>query len=219
MLRKYIKRPAAIRFRRYSHKGYAAFVSMHREVTIGTVASYIAERQLLKAKSAHSADVSVHRDEKLTDLLCGTQAEHDETVIDAAVALGLASSFVAEIPAAADFSDLESISKKTYEAVHGHRFMHRLFRYARCRTADAPIRRRTSSAAPRPLLLTKQSHTIPGLRRHGQCQPHVNQRKPLNPNRPLDFELILCLWRVDLYALSRRHSGLCQGKVRIKIPP
>ena len=209
MLRKYIKRPAAIRFRRYSHKGYAAFVSMHREVTIGTVASYIAERQLLKAKSAHSADVSVHRDEKLTDLLCGTQAEHDETVIDAAVALGLASSFVAEIPAAADLSDLESISKKTYEAVHGHRFMHRLFRYAHRRTADAP----------RPSLLTNQSRTIPRPRRHCQCRHLVRQYKPLNPNRPLDFELILCLWRVDLYALSRRHSGLCQGKVRIKIPP
>ena len=210
---------------------------MHREVTIGTVASYIAERQLLKAKSAHSADVSVHRDEKLTDLLCGTQAEHDETVIDAAVALGLASSFVAEIPAAADFSDLESISKKTYEAVHGHRFMHRLFRYARRRTADAPTRRRTadaptrrrtadaptrrraSSAAPRPSLLTNQSRTIPRPRRHCQCRHLVRQYKPLNPNRPLDFELILCLWRVDLYALSRRHSGLCQGKVRIKIPP
>ena len=148
---------------------------MHREVTIGTVASYIAERQLLKAKYAHSADVSVHRDEKLTDLLCGTQAEHDETVIDAAVALGLASSFVAEIPAAADFSDLESISKKTYEAVHEPVSMHRLFRYVRRRTADAHTRRHASSAAPRPLLLANQSHTIPGIHRHRQCRPLVRQ--------------------------------------------
>lgn len=42
----------AIRFRRYCRGAYAAFCSMHREVTIGCVASYIADRQLHKSTAA-----------------------------------------------------------------------------------------------------------------------------------------------------------------------
>ena len=41
--------PRAIRFRRFSGKAYAAFCSMHREVTIGRVCARIANLELLKA--------------------------------------------------------------------------------------------------------------------------------------------------------------------------
>ena len=39
----------AFRFRRYCRAAYAAFNSLHREVTIGRVATYIADRQLRKS--------------------------------------------------------------------------------------------------------------------------------------------------------------------------
>lgn len=39
----------AFRFRRFTRKAYAAFASIHREVTIGTVSSLIADREMLKA--------------------------------------------------------------------------------------------------------------------------------------------------------------------------
>ena len=39
----------AFRFRRYCRAAYAAFNSLHREVTIGCVATYIADRQLRKS--------------------------------------------------------------------------------------------------------------------------------------------------------------------------
>ncbi len=105
------RRQAAIRFKRYSRKSYAAFVSMHREVTIGAVASYIADSQLQKAKSAHSAENNAHKNEKQTELQGEKQREYDLTVMPAAEMACALFSFVAE-PAAADFSNLNSISKK-----------------------------------------------------------------------------------------------------------
>lgn len=41
----------AFRFRRFSHKAYAAFCSLHREVTIGCVATHIADLQLEKSNN------------------------------------------------------------------------------------------------------------------------------------------------------------------------
>ncbi len=40
-----------LRFRRFSHKAYAAFCSLHREVTIGCVATHIADLQLEKSNN------------------------------------------------------------------------------------------------------------------------------------------------------------------------
>ncbi|MCQ2334407.1 MAG: TonB-dependent receptor [Paludibacteraceae bacterium] len=45
---KFLKKSRIIRFRQFSNKAYAAFQSLHREVTIGCVASYIAEKEMLK---------------------------------------------------------------------------------------------------------------------------------------------------------------------------
>lgn len=42
----------ALRFRRFSHKAYAAFVSMHREVTIGRVSRAVCNLELVKAGRA-----------------------------------------------------------------------------------------------------------------------------------------------------------------------
>ena len=39
----------AFRFKRFTRKAYAAFASIHREVTIGRVSSLIADREMLKA--------------------------------------------------------------------------------------------------------------------------------------------------------------------------
>ena len=41
-----------VRFKRLSRKGYAAFCSMHREVTIGRVKAAVANLELLKAGKA-----------------------------------------------------------------------------------------------------------------------------------------------------------------------
>ena len=46
------RRWEAFRFRRYSRAKYAVFNSLHRVVTIGRLASYIADRQLLKSVGA-----------------------------------------------------------------------------------------------------------------------------------------------------------------------
>lgn len=37
------------RFKRFANKAYAAFASLHKEVTIGTVRRHICDRELLKA--------------------------------------------------------------------------------------------------------------------------------------------------------------------------
>lgn len=47
-----LKKEASFRFRRFCRKAYAAFRSLHREVTIGRVESYIADRQMKKSACA-----------------------------------------------------------------------------------------------------------------------------------------------------------------------
>ena len=46
---KTILKQQGIRFRRFSHKAYAAFCSLHREVTIGRVAAYMTDLEMLKS--------------------------------------------------------------------------------------------------------------------------------------------------------------------------
>lgn len=48
-MQKNYKKRCVLRFRRFSRKSYSAFRSLHREVTIGRVASYITDRQLCKS--------------------------------------------------------------------------------------------------------------------------------------------------------------------------
>ena len=59
----YIKKET-FRFRRFCRRAYAAFCSLHREVTIGHVASYITDRQLRKSACADSmlSPLSSHDD-------------------------------------------------------------------------------------------------------------------------------------------------------------
>ena len=42
MFKSFLKK-RAFRFRRFSHKAYAAFCSLHREVTIGRVSGYMTD--------------------------------------------------------------------------------------------------------------------------------------------------------------------------------
>lgn len=46
---KTILKQQGIRFRRFCHKAYAAFCSLHREVTIGCVAAYMTDLEMLKS--------------------------------------------------------------------------------------------------------------------------------------------------------------------------
>ena len=45
---KLIQPKRGIRFRRFCHKAYAAFCSLHREVTIGRIAGYMTDLEMLK---------------------------------------------------------------------------------------------------------------------------------------------------------------------------
>lgn len=45
---------ASLRFRRWSRNRYAAFVSLHRAVTVGQLASYLADRFYKKQLSLHA---------------------------------------------------------------------------------------------------------------------------------------------------------------------
>ena len=52
MNKKYQQLNRSIRFRRFSHKAYAAFASMHRQVSIGRVSRLICDKELQKAGKA-----------------------------------------------------------------------------------------------------------------------------------------------------------------------
>lgn len=47
--------PVALRFRRWSRKGYAAFVSVQHTVTIGQLSAHVAERLQTKSRSIHTS--------------------------------------------------------------------------------------------------------------------------------------------------------------------
>lgn len=49
----HIERQSALRFRRWSRKAYAAFISVNHVVTIGQLATYVSERFQIKNLSLH----------------------------------------------------------------------------------------------------------------------------------------------------------------------
>lgn len=59
---------SVIRFRKFSNKSYAAFMSLHREVTIGVVSSDIADRELLKSGKTRRLDYVAGLCRKIGDL-------------------------------------------------------------------------------------------------------------------------------------------------------
>ena len=81
MFKPFLTNKRAFRFRRFCHKAYAAFCSLHREVTIGRVSGYMTDLEMLKhGKSAAlvalmltagvvaiEADEGVPKDSALTD--------------------------------------------------------------------------------------------------------------------------------------------------------
>lgn len=74
MRKQYTYKSISFRFRRWSRKGYAAFFSLHRAVTIGQLSSNVAERFQVKNGSNHSTVLIAgqsHQEEteKGTDLL------------------------------------------------------------------------------------------------------------------------------------------------------
>lgn len=65
------------RFRRWSRKGYAAFFSLGRTVTIGQLSSNVAERFQVKNGSNHSSVVSARLDASAEDK--STELVRDES--------------------------------------------------------------------------------------------------------------------------------------------
>lgn len=58
MRKQYIIRSIAFRFKRWSRKGYAAFISVQRAVTIGQLSANVSERFQVKNGSIHAAVLS-----------------------------------------------------------------------------------------------------------------------------------------------------------------
>lgn len=56
---KTILKQQGIRFRQFSHKAYAAFCSLHREVTIGRVAAYMTDLEMLKSGKSIAVSASL----------------------------------------------------------------------------------------------------------------------------------------------------------------
>lgn len=58
MRKQYIIKSIAFRFKRWSRKGYAAFISVQRAVTIGQLSANVSERFQVKNGSIHAAVLS-----------------------------------------------------------------------------------------------------------------------------------------------------------------
>lgn len=52
------RRQPALRFRQWSRKGYAAFISLQREVTIGHLSSQVSDRFQMKNQALHNYSLS-----------------------------------------------------------------------------------------------------------------------------------------------------------------
>lgn len=81
--KQYTDKPVALRFRRWSRKGYAAFISIQRAVTIGKLTANVSERFEVKNGSIHTSVLSATRTEatetaeeeiRCTDKWSGTTA-------------------------------------------------------------------------------------------------------------------------------------------------
>lgn len=53
MRKQYTYKPVVLRFRKWSRKAYAAFISIHHTVNIGQLATYVSERFQAKNLSLH----------------------------------------------------------------------------------------------------------------------------------------------------------------------
>lgn len=78
MKKQYSFRLSALRFKRWSRKGYAAFVSIQRAVTIGRLTANVSERFQTKHSSIHSSvlftDSNTDENREETDVdACGNQ--------------------------------------------------------------------------------------------------------------------------------------------------
>lgn len=58
MEKQHISRPLTLRFKRWSRKGYAAFISIQRAVTIGHLSAHVSERFQTKNESVHTSVLS-----------------------------------------------------------------------------------------------------------------------------------------------------------------
>ena len=65
--RLYTYRPIALRFKRWSRKGYAAFVSVQRAVTIGHLSAGVAERSLTKSNTLQASVLTPSKEDKERD--------------------------------------------------------------------------------------------------------------------------------------------------------
>lgn len=62
--RLYTYRPIALRFKRWSRKGYAAFVSVQHAVTIGHLSAGVAERSLTKSNTLQASVLTPSKENK-----------------------------------------------------------------------------------------------------------------------------------------------------------
>ncbi len=65
--RQYTYQPIVLRFKRWSRKGYAAFVSVQRAVTIGHLSAGVAERSLTKSNTLQASVLTPFKDDKERD--------------------------------------------------------------------------------------------------------------------------------------------------------
>lgn len=64
MRKQLIPRPVVLRFKRWSRKGYAAFVSMHHVVTIGQLSAHVSERFQVKNGAVHASVITFDKAEE-----------------------------------------------------------------------------------------------------------------------------------------------------------
>lgn len=103
MFKKQLHTRQAIRFRAFSRKRYAAFRSMHREVTLGHVASYICDLEL--AKSGKQTERQYRRAASVptsTDDTVPNEPEYAASLLSLAEMLPLQTDYVCAAAAQAD---------------------------------------------------------------------------------------------------------------------
>lgn len=74
MKKQYTYKPVALRFRRWSRKRYAAFISVKNAVTIGTLSANVSERFQVKNGSVHTSVLSMERGET-------GETEEEDTIV------------------------------------------------------------------------------------------------------------------------------------------
>lgn len=74
MKKQYTYKPVAIRFRRWSRKKYAAFISVKNAVTIGTLSANVSERFQVKNGSVHTSVLSMEQGDK-------DETEEEDTIV------------------------------------------------------------------------------------------------------------------------------------------